>query len=43
MTYVKDQLWEKFGGKLDLSVPMLHPKNAPIFLAICDYKISEVP
>src|SRR5262249_22567364 len=38
--YVKDQLWAKFGGALDLSVPMLHPKNAPIFTAICDYQIS---
>src|SRR5215831_16492026 len=25
--YVKGQLWAKFGGALDLSVPMLHPKN----------------
>jgi len=37
--YVKGQLWVKFGGALDLSVPMLHPKNAPIFTAVCDYQI----
>jgi hypothetical protein len=38
--YVKGQLWEKFGGALDLSLPMLHPKNAPIFTAVCDYQIA---
>src|SRR5262245_2940759 len=37
--YVKEQLWAKFGGALDLSVPMLHPKNAAIFLGVCDYQI----
>ncbi len=37
--YAKEQLWAKFGGELDLSVPMLHPKNAAIFLGVCDYQI----
>jgi hypothetical protein len=37
--YVKEQLWAKFGGELDQSVPMLHPKNASIFTGICDYQI----
>jgi hypothetical protein len=38
--YVKEQLWAKFGGELDLSVPMLHGKNVPIFIGVCDYQIS---
>jgi hypothetical protein len=37
--FVKEQLWARFGGGLDLSVPMLHPKNAPIFTAVCHYQI----
>jgi hypothetical protein len=32
------QIWAKF-GTLDLSVPMLHPKNAAVFTVICDYQI----
>jgi hypothetical protein len=36
--FVREQFWSKF-GTLDLSVPMLHPKNAAIFTAICDYQI----
>jgi len=38
--FVKEKVWAKFGGPLDLSVPMLHPKNASIFVAVCDYQIS---
>jgi len=37
--FVQEQLWPKFGGPLDLSVPMLHPRNAAIFTAVCDYQI----
>jgi hypothetical protein len=36
---VQDEVWPAFGGALDLSVPMLHPRNAPIFLKVCDYQI----
>jgi len=35
----QDEAWSKFGGALDLSVPMLHPRNAAIFLKVCDYQI----
>jgi hypothetical protein len=38
--YVKEVVWAKFGGALDLSVPMLHAKNAGIFTGICDYQIA---
>jgi hypothetical protein len=37
--YIKEQVWTKFGGKLDLSVPMLHSKNLSIFTNLCDYQI----
>lgn len=29
-----------FGGELDLSVPMDHPRNAAIFQAVCDHQIA---
>jgi hypothetical protein len=29
----------RFGGGLDLSVPMDHPRNRAIFTAVCDYQI----
>jgi hypothetical protein len=38
--FVREKVWAKFGGPLDLSVPMLHPKNAAIFTGVCDYQIS---
>ena len=38
--YLKEQVWARFGGELDLNVPMLHAKNVPIFTAICDYQIA---
>jgi hypothetical protein len=38
--FVQDRLWPKFGGPLDLNVPLLHPKNAAIFFGICDYQIA---
>ncbi|CAG9171196.1 hypothetical protein LMG23992_01958 [Cupriavidus laharis] len=37
--HVRERFWDKFGGPLDLSVPMLHPRNRPIFLGVCDYQI----
>jgi len=37
-SYAKEQLWPKF-GELDISVPMLHPKNESTFLNVCDYQI----
>ena len=37
--YVQEQVGAKFGGALDLTVPMLHPRNASIFLGVCDYQI----
>ncbi|MBR1221045.1 hypothetical protein JQ557_23810 [Bradyrhizobium sp. U87765 SZCCT0131] len=36
---VREDLWTRFGGALDISVPMLHPRNAAIFLGVCDYQI----
>jgi hypothetical protein len=38
--YFEEQVWPKFGGALDTSVPMLHPRNAAIFTKICDYQIA---
>ena len=35
----KEEVWPKFGGALDLSVPMLHPRNAAIYLKVCDDQI----
>jgi hypothetical protein len=40
--FVTEQLWARFGGELDLSVPRLHPKNAPIVAAVCHYQIPGV-
>lgn len=37
--FVQQNHWAKFGGALDTSLPMLHPRNAAIFLALCDYQI----
>jgi hypothetical protein len=37
--YFKQQVWPRFGGQLDTSVPMLHPKNIKAFTAACDYQI----
>lgn len=37
--HVRANFWDKFGGPMDLSVPMLHPRNRPIFLGVCDYQI----
>jgi hypothetical protein len=37
--FLRDVVWAKFGPELDLSVPMLHPKNSATFLAVCDYQI----
>jgi hypothetical protein len=37
---VQQLSWPAFGGALDLSVPMLHPRNAAIFTRVCDYQIA---
>lgn len=37
--YMKKEMWAKF-GELDISVPMMHPKNAATFMKICDYQIA---
>ncbi len=37
--FIQENVWKRFGEPLDLSVPMLHPKNLPTFLAVCDYQI----
>ncbi|RJG00038.1 hypothetical protein D3871_08515 [Noviherbaspirillum saxi] len=36
----QEMVWPKFGGPLDISLPMLHPRNASIFTSVCDYQIS---
>src|SRR4030095_7995139 len=36
----KEEVWPKFGGELDLSLPMLHPRNAAIYFQVCD---SQIP
>ncbi|HUP09876.1 MAG TPA: hypothetical protein VMU47_22145 [Caldimonas sp.] len=38
----KEEVWPKFGGALDLSVPMLHPRNAAIYLKVCDDQIPRL-
>lgn len=38
--FIQDKYWAKFGGALDLSVPMLHAKNSAIFWGVCDYQIA---
>jgi hypothetical protein len=35
----QEMVWPKFGGPLDISVPMLHPRNEAIFTRVCDYQI----
>src|SRR5262252_73124 len=37
--FIKENFWARFGGMLDISVPMLHPKNVEIFTRVCDYQI----
>ncbi|HTP73848.1 MAG TPA: hypothetical protein VML58_16670, partial [Burkholderiaceae bacterium] len=34
--FLQENHWAKFGGAMDLSVPMPHPHNAAIHLAVCD-------
>ncbi|MDD2058543.1 alkaline phosphatase D family protein [Pseudomonas sp. GD03860] len=36
----QEMVWPKFGGPLDIRVPMLHPRNEAIFTRVCDYQIS---
>lgn len=33
---VRELMWTKFGGALDMSVPMSYPKNEAIFTRVCD-------
>ncbi|MBO9695217.1 MAG: hypothetical protein J7499_03380 [Sphingopyxis sp.] len=40
MKRYQELVWPRFGGALDTSVPMLHPRNAAIFTAVCDYQIA---
>ncbi|MEJ8822612.1 hypothetical protein WKW80_11295 [Variovorax humicola] len=40
--YMQEVVWPKFGGALDTRVPMLHPRNLPIFLNVCDYQICAL-
>ncbi|KMW45694.1 alkaline phosphatase D family protein [Ralstonia insidiosa] len=37
---VRELMWTKFGGALDMSVPMSYPKNEAIFTRVCDYQIG---
>jgi len=39
---VKKEIRPKFGGELDLSLPMYHARNLPIFTAVCDYQIARL-
>jgi hypothetical protein len=41
-TFMKETIWPMFGGAIDTSVPMLHPRNAKIFLAVCDQQIASL-
>ncbi|WP_298702924.1 hypothetical protein [uncultured Variovorax sp.] len=36
---VKSDVRPRFGGELDLSLPMYHPRNIGIFTQVCDYQI----
>jgi hypothetical protein len=38
--FIRKEVWPKLGEELELSVPMLHPRNAPTFFAICDSQIQ---
>lgn len=38
--YFQEQVWPQFGDPLDVSVPMLHPRNIATFAAVCDYQIA---
>jgi hypothetical protein len=37
--YAKKEMFDKF-GELDISVPMMHPKNVETFTKVCDYQIA---
>jgi hypothetical protein len=37
--YVKNEVRPRFGGELDLSLPMFHPRNIDIFTRVCDHQI----
>ena len=37
--FIRKNYWSMVGGALDISVPMLHPRNSEIFFNICDYQI----
>jgi hypothetical protein len=38
--FLREVVWSKFGPELDLSVPMLHPKNIATFLR--DHSVEQV-
>ena len=40
--YAQTEVWPKFGDPLDLSAPMLHPRNASTFLKVCDDQIARL-
>jgi PhoD-like phosphatase len=40
--FVQERIWPEYGGALDLSVPMLHPRNRQIFLNVCDAQIPAL-
>jgi phosphodiesterase/alkaline phosphatase D-like protein len=40
--FVTEKVWPDYGGALDLSVPMLHPRNRSIFLNVCDQQIPAL-
>jgi hypothetical protein len=40
--FIKREWWDRFGGELDVSRPMLDPVNAEIFTGVCDYQIVGV-
>lgn len=37
---LRNDIWPRFGGALDLSLPVTHPRNAGIFHAVCDDQIA---
>lgn len=39
---IQRDVWPEFGGALDLSLPMLHPRNAAIFTKVCDNQIADL-
>ncbi|KAE9629937.1 hypothetical protein GP644_09565 [Parasedimentitalea maritima] len=38
--FMRKQYWDPIGGELDTNRPMLDPRNADIFQALCDHQIA---